>query len=240
MSLHKVVAVIPARYASTRFPGKPLALINGTPMIVRVLRRAGEIRGVDSVIVATDDKRIADTVNAGGGRAVMTSKTHSNGTSRVCEIVSNSDCDIILNIQGDEPLLPVGGSEELIEVMKSEPAVKMATLASFSDSKEDISRSDIVKVVFDLAGNALYFSRSPIGVSDRGFYRHIGIYAYRRNFLLDYNNLPRGPLEKAESLEQLRALENGVDIRVVKCVEDSVGVDSPEDIKKVEIILDNM
>ena len=158
----------------------------------------------------------------------------------MCEIVINNDCDIILNIQGDEPLLPVGGAEKLIEVIKSEPSVRMGTIASFSDSKADMSRSDIVKVVFDLAGNALYFSRSPIGVSDKGFYRHIGIYAYRRSFLLDYNNLPPGPLEKAESLEQLRALENGVDIRVVTCSTHSIGVDSPEDIKRVEIILDSM
>jgi 3-deoxy-manno-octulosonate cytidylyltransferase (CMP-KDO synthetase) len=240
LSLQKVIAVIPARYASTRFPGKPLALIKGIPMILRVLRRAEGVKGIDSVVVATDDTRIADVVNAGGGHAVMTSKSHDTGSSRVCEIASNNSCDIILNIQGDEPLLPVDGVEELVRVMKADPSVRMGTLASFSDSKAEMSSHDVVKVVFDLAGNALYFSRSPIGISDRGFYRHIGIYAYKRSFLLDYENLPRGPLEKVESLEQLRALENGVDIRVVTCNAVSIGVDRPEDIKRVEFFLDSI
>lgn len=240
MFSQKVIAVIPARYASTRFPGKPLALIKGIPMIVRVFRRACDIKGVESVVVATDDTRIADAVKADGGNAVMTAKSHNTGTSRVCEIVSNNNCDIVLNIQGDEPLLPVDGVEELIGIMKADPSIKMGTLASFSDSKADMSRRDVVKVVFDLAGNALYFSRSPIGVSDKGFYRHIGIYAYRRSFLLDYENLSQGPLENIESLEQLRALENGVDIRVVVCRSVSGGVDKPEDIKKVEIFFDSL
>ncbi len=239
MFSQKVIAVIPARYGSTRFPGKPLALIKGIPMIVRVFRRACDIQGVESVVVATDDTRIADVVKDDGGHAVMTAKSHNTGTSRVCEIVSNNKCDIVLNIQGDEPLLPVDGVEELIGVMKADPSIKMGTLASFSDSKAELSRRDVVKVVFDLACNALYFSRSPIGVSDKGFYRHIGIYAYRRSFLLDYENLSRGPLENIESLEQLRALENGVDIRVVVCRSVSGGVDKPEDIKKVEIFFDS-
>lgn len=240
MSLQKVTAVIPARYGSERFPGKPLALINGTPMIVHVLRRAGSIKGVDSVLVATDDRRIADAVSAAGGRAVITSEYHDTGTSRVREVVFDNDCDIVLNIQGDEPLLPVKGVEKLIEVMKTDRSVKMGTLASFSDSETEMNSRDVVKVVFDLSGNALYFSRLPVGVSGGGFHRHIGIYIYRRSFLLEYENLPRGPLEKIESLEQLRALENGIDIRVITCRAVSGGVDRPEDIKRVESFFDNL
>ncbi|MDZ7860866.1 MAG: 3-deoxy-manno-octulosonate cytidylyltransferase [Candidatus Krumholzibacteriota bacterium] len=240
MSSQKVTAVIPARYGSKRFPGKPLALINGTPMIVHVLRRAESIKGIDSVLVATDDRRIADVVNADSGRAVITSGSHDTGTSRVCEVVSENDCDIVLNIQGDEPLFPVDGVEKLIEVMKTDRSIKMGTLASFSDSEVEMNSRDVVKVVFDLSGNALYFSRLPVGASGGGFYRHIGIYIYRSSFLLDYENLPGGPLEKIESLEQLRALENGIDIRVINCSAVSGGVDRPEDIKRVESFFDNL
>ena len=230
----KVLAVIPARYGSTRFPGKPLALIKGIPMILRVYRSASGLRGVDEVIVATDDERIRKVVEEGGGTAVMTSKSHETGTSRVAEVASRSRHGIILNIQGDEPILPKAGIEKLIEIMRSDQKVQMGTLAAPSSDENERRSSDVVKVVCDHDGNALYFSRSPVPSGSGPFLRHVGVYAYRRALLLRYGGLKRGGLEKRESLEQLRALENGVPIRVVTCRTRGIGVDRPSDIKRVE------
>ena len=249
----KALVVIPARYGSTRFEGKPLAIIEGEPMIVRVLKRAAKIRNADAVIVATDDKRIKAAVEEAGGIAVMTAASHPSGTSRVSEAAAYFLHGIVVNVQGDEPLLPVGPVEKLIEVMRADKELMMGTLASPSNDLEDLLRPDVVKVVSDRDGNALYFSRSPIpypdfflrGLERRGsgalggreglrFLRHIGVYAFRRSFLLGYNDLPRGPLERHERLEQLRALENGYRISIVTCRSAAIGVDRPEDIKKVE------
>ncbi len=234
LRLPRVLVVIPARYGSTRFPGKPLAKIDGTEMILHVVRRAGKIRGVDKVVVATDDTRIMDIVTLDGSIAVMTSKAHKTGTSRVAEVASGARYGIIINIQGDEPILPVRGVEKLIAVMKAQRSIVMGTLAVKTDDPGAFANRDVVKVVTSRDGNALYFSRSCLPYQAGSFLRHTGIYAYRRSFLLRYGKLRRGPLEKTEGLEQLRALENGFDIRVVICGEKSLGVDTPEDIKRVE------
>lgn len=233
-SVSKVLAVIPARYGSTRFPGKPLALIKGVPMILRVYRGASRLKGVDRVIVATDDERIRRIVEEDGGTAVMTSKAHKTGTSRVAEAASGYRHGIVLNVQGDEPILPMTGLERLIDVMRSDPRIRMGTLAAPSTDQRDQQSRDVVKVVCGQDGNALYFSRSPLPSGPGSFLKHIGVYAYRRSFLLRFERLKRGVLEKRESLEQLRALENGVPIRVVTCRARGVGVDRPSDIKRVE------
>jgi len=234
LSSKGVMAVIPARYGSTRFPGKPLAMIGGVPMIIRVLRSAGKIRGVDRIVVATDDERIKSVVEGSGGAAEMTSPGHTSGTSRVAEVASRYRYPVVLNIQGDEPILPVGGIGNLVETIRNERKVVMATLAKSSQDTDALARRDVVKVVRGLDGYALYFSRSAVPSGGGRFLQHIGVYAYRRSFLLRYESLRRGPLEKSERLEQLRALENGYRIRVLLCRGNSLGVDSPEDIKRVE------
>jgi 3-deoxy-manno-octulosonate cytidylyltransferase (CMP-KDO synthetase) len=253
----KALVVIPARYGSTRFEGKPLAKIGGEPMIVHVMNRAAKIRNADAVIVATDDERIKKAVEKAGGIAVMTARTHPTGTSRVCEAASYFLHGIVVNVQGDEPLLPVRAVEQLIASMQAEPALMMGTLAAPGANFDDLFRPDIVKVVCDLDGNALYFSRSPApypgfalessGGSARGsrrgdlgglkYLRHIGVYAFRRAFLFDYNDLRRGPLERHERLEQLRALENGYRIGVITTRTESIGVDRPEDVARIKKLL---
>jgi 3-deoxy-manno-octulosonate cytidylyltransferase (CMP-KDO synthetase) len=253
----KVLVVIPARYGSTRFEGKPLAMIGGAPMIVHVMNRAAKIRNADAVIVATDDERIKGVVEEAGGIAVMTERTHPTGTSRVREAAGYFLHGIIVNVQGDEPLLPVRAVEQLIAVMQEEPALMMGTLAAPATDFDDLFRPDVVKVVCDLDGNALYFSRSPLpypgfaaepglGAAravSRGdlagikYLRHIGVYAFRRAFLFDYKELRRGPLERHERLEQLRALENGYRIGVVTTRSASIGVDRPEDVTRIKKLL---
>lgn len=230
----RTLAVIPARYASTRFPGKPLAPIDGLPMILHVVRRASRVKGVDTVVVATDDERILRIVEEDGGTALMTRKTHPTGTSRVAEVAARYSHQIVLNIQGDEPLLPKSGIERLIEAMRGDSGILMGTLATPSTDPREHENPDVVKVVCSKAGDALYFSRSPIPHSCGRFLKHVGVYAFRRRFLLEYASLPRGPLEKKERLEQLRALENGAGIRVITCRTGSIGVDRPSDIKRVE------
>ena len=226
--------VIPARYRSTRFPGKPLAEIAGVPMIVHVARRAAGVRGASRPVVATDDRRILEVVREAGVEAEMTGRAHRSGTSRVAEVAGRRGNPIVVNIQGDEPLFPVGGVERLIRVLRADRRCVMATLASPHSGADEMRRPDVVKVAVDRDGYALYFSRSPIPHGATAFLHHVGIYAFRRSFLLEYGSLPRGPFEKAEGLEQLRALENGHRIRVVSCRARSFGVDRPEDIKRVE------
>ncbi|MGD1047940.1 MAG: 3-deoxy-manno-octulosonate cytidylyltransferase [Candidatus Krumholzibacteriaceae bacterium] len=253
----KALVVIPARYGSTRFEGKPLAKIGGAPMIVHVMNRAAKIRNADAVIVATDDVRIMNVVEEAGGIAVMTETTHATGTSRVREAAGYFLHGIIVNVQGDEPLMPVRAVEQLIAVMQEEPALMMGTLAAPAVDFDDLFRPDVVKVVCDHDGNALYFSRSPIpfpglagepgpGAKRAGkrgdlgglkYLRHIGVYAFRRSFLFDYKTLRQGPLERHERLEQLRALENGYRVGVVTTRSESIGVDRPEDVKRIRKIL---
>ena len=232
----KVLAVIPARYGSTRFPGKPLAEIAGVPMILHVARRVSGIKGVEKVIVATDDQLIMDVVTADGHIAEMTSKRHRTGSARVAEVAARHSCSIVLNVQGDEPLLPSAAVERLVSVMRTDRRLLMATLATTGSGAKEMKRPDVVKVAVDREGYAMYFSRSPVPHGTDKFLHHIGIYAFRRNFILGYDDMPKGPFEKAEGLEQLRALENGFKIRVMPFRARSFGVDRPEDIKRVEKI----
>jgi 3-deoxy-manno-octulosonate cytidylyltransferase (CMP-KDO synthetase) len=230
----EVLAVIPARYGSTRFPGKPLAEIAGLPMILHVVRKVSGITGIEKTVVATDDERILDVVTADGHLAEMTSKRHRTGTSRAAEVAGRHNCRIVLNVQGDEPLLPAAAVERLCGIMRADHRLRMATLATTGSGAAEIRKPDVVKVAVDRDGYAMYFSRSPVPHGTDKFLHHIGIYAFRRNFLLQYDGMQKGPFEKAEGLEQLRALENGHRIRVVPCRARSLGVDRPEDIKRVE------
>lgn len=238
------VLVIPARYASTRFPGKPLALIAGKAMIQWVHEAAMKSKLADLVVVATDDERIQSFVEAFGGQVVMTSPDHPSGTDRIAEAVKHLPHDLIINLQGDEPLLPPEVVDQLIEAMRADPGAAMGTVAVPCDAdSEDFRNPNIVKVVTDASGRALYFSRSPIpylrskpagGV--KGL-THWGIYAYRRELIDNFVKWPQGQLEVLESLEQLRALENGVGIRVLISDKRSIGVDVPDDVAKVEAAL---
>jgi len=238
--LVRVVAVIPARFSSSRFPGKALADIAGKPMIQWVYERASQARRVSRVIVATDDERILEAVRAFGGEAVMTSPEHPTGTDRVAEVVERllPHEEAIVNVQGDEPLIDPSEIDAAVEALSSDPDADMSTLASPIESEEVFRNPNAVKVVCDRRGYALYFSRSPIP-----FYRgegrppqpllHVGLYCYRREALLRLVRLPRSPLEEAESLEQLRALENGMRIKVALVPHHEPGVDTPEDLERV-------
>lgn len=228
--------VIPARYASRRFPAKALALLWGRPLIEQVWRRAIQVRGVNGVLVATDNERIKEAVEAFGGRVVMTSPTCRTGTDRVAEAVKDSDCDLVINLQGDEPLIDPRAVERLIDCMKQDETLVMATLACPVTDQTEIADPNVVKVVTDIRGYALYFSRSAIPFrAGEGLevLRHLGIYAFRRDFLLQFCRLPQTPLELAEALEQLRALEHGFRIKVLLTDHHSPGIDTPEQLAKL-------
>lgn len=247
----KIAAIIPARYASTRFPGKPLALIAGKPMILHVLERVSKMDSLDSVCVATDDERIFRTVQEASFQAIMTSSEATTGTDRLAEAClhpSLEKADYILNVQGDEPLI---SSEHLYGLMALlDGKTELATLKKAISTAEEIHNPNVVKVVTSAAGEALYFSRHPIpflrGVEDQLWagaglhYKHIGLYAYRRDILLALSKLPPSSLEQAESLEQLRWLEAGYRIKVATTRQESLGVDTPEDLDKVQEMLLNM
>ncbi len=233
-----VIAVIPARYGSTRLPAKALADINGVPMVVRVWRQVSMARSIERVIVATDDERIAVPVRAAGGEAMMTSPAHQSGTDRIAEVAGKVHADIYINVQGDQPFTDPRDLDAVVAPMLSDASIDMATLATPIADLEEFRNPTKVKVVCDGAGNALYFSRSPIphprdleGVPP-GALRHIGIYAYRREFLLKFASLAPGKLEQLEKLEQLRALENGYRIRVVASVSPSLEIDTAEDLDR--------
>jgi len=237
--------VIPARYGSTRFPGKPLALIAGKTLIQRVYERARQIRNADAVWVATDDDRILHHVETFGGRVLKLRGDFGTGTDRIAaalpEIESREGrtCGRVINLQGDEPLIDTGAVERLIDCL-AEEGTDIATLASPLQSPADFENRDVVKVVTDLAGNALYFSRAPIPFSaPADARRHVGIYAYKKRVIERLASLPPSRLEKAESLEQLRALQNGFKIRVLEVAAPHLGVDRPEDIAKIEHELAN-
>ena len=235
----RTVALIPARFASSRFPGKALADLDGRPMIEHVYRRAAAARTVDAVGVATDDRRIADAVTAFGGHAVMTSLHHQSGSDRIAEAATALDCDIVVNVQGDEPLIDPAAIDAAVAPLLAEPDVQMTTLCSPIHDEAEAASPNVVKVVLDLRGDALYFSRAripyPRQAGGRAF-RHIGLYAYRRTFLLEFARWAPTPLELAESLEQLRALEHGCRIRTVITPYDSIGVDTPEDLTLVRTL----
>jgi 3-deoxy-manno-octulosonate cytidylyltransferase (CMP-KDO synthetase) len=241
-----VVAIIPARYASTRFPGKPLALIHGKPMLQYVYERTSRADLVDEVIVATDDERILSAAEDFGARAVLTSACHETGTDRLAEVAAGLEkADLVVNVQGDEPKIAPEMIDTAIAPLGERPDISMGTLMADIAAPEDFNNPNVVKVVTDQQGLALYFSRSPIpftrdAVPDTAHLnarRHIGLYVYRRDFLLLYPYLDPTPLEKAEKLEQLRALEHGYRIHVALTTHLSIGVDTPEDLEKVKTLL---
>ena len=233
-----MAVVIPARYGATRLPGKPLAEIDGRPMIWYVWEKARRAKVPSRVVVATDDERIAAAVRGFGGEAVMTSPDLASGTDRVAEAARGMDEEVLINLQGDEPLMHPSVIDAVAAPLVSEPDVLMSTAALPQDDPAEFARPSVVKVVVDGRGDALYFSRAPIPhYRDTGtgrYRKHLGIYGYRREFLFRVAALPPSPLEEAERLEQLRVLENGHRIRVVDVAHDSVGVDTAEDLKAVE------
>lgn len=244
MSDPKVVVVIPARYASTRLPGKPLVSLAGRPMIEHVFLRARQAQTVERVIVATDDARIADAVKAFGGEAVMTRSDHRTGTERVAEVAAREEGDVFVNVQGDEPLIDPVSIDTAVGALLEEPAAQLATIATPLRHMGDIMDPNVVKTVLDFEGNALYFSRAPIPwVRDTQsrvhvkYWKHLGLYVFQRGALLEYPTLPLGELERVEQLEQLRWLENGWKIRVAEVAHDAASVDVPEDVTRVERLM---
>jgi 3-deoxy-manno-octulosonate cytidylyltransferase (CMP-KDO synthetase) len=241
------IVVIPARYSATRLPGKPLVSLGGKPMIQRVWERAKQAKRVSRVLIATDDDRILKAAAGFGAEAVMTRSEHRSGTERVAEVAVHTpgaDDEVFVNVQGDEPLVEPDAIDTLIEAIESEAGVTVATLMVPIAKPADIMDPNIVKVVLDFDGNALYFSRAPIPwVRDREapvhvkHMKHLGLYAFRRSALLDFPTLPLGDLERVEQLEQLRWMENGYKIRVAETQHDSVSVDVPEDVARVERLL---
>jgi 3-deoxy-manno-octulosonate cytidylyltransferase (CMP-KDO synthetase) len=233
-----VLAIIPARYHSTRLPAKALADIAGRPMIEHVYRRAARAARVDAIVIATDDERIADAAESFGAVAVMTAASHASGTDRLAEIAARVPCDLIVNVQGDEPLLDPSVIDAVVEPMLRDPSIEMATAARRLRSPDELHNPSMVKVVCDVRGSALYFSRAPIpcGRDLPAFDTarvHIGLYGYRRATLLRLAALAPGPLERLEALEQLRALENGIRIQVVETAFASAEVNTPEDLERV-------
>jgi 3-deoxy-manno-octulosonate cytidylyltransferase (CMP-KDO synthetase) len=239
-----VLIVIPARYASVRFPGKPLAEILGKPMIQHVFEGSARARHASRVIVATEDERIKTAVEAAGGEAILTRADHRTGTDRVAEVAAHVPAQIYINVQGDEPLIDAETIDAVAAAMLEDESIQLATPCSAITQKNDIMDPNIVKVVRDFDGNALYFSRAPIPwVRDTGarvaasHWKHIGLYGYRRDTLLEFPTLPPGELERIEQLEQLRWLENGFHMQVVETEYDPVSVDLLADVEKVERIL---
>jgi 3-deoxy-manno-octulosonate cytidylyltransferase (CMP-KDO synthetase) len=248
-----VIAVIPARYASTRLPGKPLLLIAGEPMILHVVRRVRACGSIDRAIVATDDRRVFDAVHEAGEEAMMTSPEHRTGTDRLAEVAAGLDAGIIVNVQGDEPLIEAATVEAALEPLLQDSTIVMSTTSEPIETPEDALNPNVVKVVVDRAGFAICFSRHPIpfpraAAADEGsvelalrrrpellalYAKHTGMYCYRRDFLLQYSKLPQTPLEQTELLEQMRALEHGFRIRVVPVAHRSIGVDTPEDLERI-------
>lgn len=251
----KVIAIIPARYASSRFPGKALADIAGKPMIEHVYGRVQQASLISRVLVATDDQRIFQTVQAFGGEPVMTSPAHPTGTDRLAEVAASLSEDIIVNVQGDEPFIEPVMIDEAVMLLLQEKTAPMGTLKNRIESIEDIFNSSITKVVTDLQDYALYFSKGPVPYCrdqwgdlvrhQKGLpsflpphvYRHIGLYVYRREFLLHFTRLPPTPLEQLEQLEQLRALEHGYRIKVGTTQYASVEVNTPEDLERVKHLM---
>lgn len=234
----KNMVVIPARMGSTRFPGKVLVDLGGRPVIQWVYERAVE-SGADDVVVATDDQRVLDTVIGFGGKAAMTSPDHVSGTDRVWEVAKESQAEVIVNVQGDEPFIPSVEIKRLIELASEKREADICTIAVRAEREEVENDPNIVKVVMASDGFALYFSRSMIpflraGGEDVDVYRHWGVYAFRRAALERFVSLPPGGIENCEKLEQLRALENGMRILVMRSDEQVIGIDTPEDLKMAE------
>ena len=252
----KAVAVIPARYSSTRLPGKPLLDIAGKPLVVWVAERARAASSISRTIVATDDPRIADAVGAAGFDAVITRADHLSGTDRIAEVAHNLSADIIVNVQGDEPLIDPETINRVVKALIEDPETQMSTTCEPITEAADVSNPSVVKVAFDRSGYATAFSRNPDHLPNQGgvigavtgsspdasgllltFRKHTGLYAYRRDFLLQFARWPASESEKRESLEQLRALDRGVKIKVVEAASSSIGVDTPEDLERVRAIM---
>ncbi|MBI4343329.1 MAG: 3-deoxy-manno-octulosonate cytidylyltransferase [Candidatus Omnitrophica bacterium] len=235
-----VLVVIPARYGSTRFPGKPLAPLAGKPTIQHVYEQAKQAKRAEEVVVATDDERIVAAVARFGGAAVMTSPAARSGTERAAEVARARKADVIINVQGDEPLVRPDMIDQVAEFLERHQAVPMASLMTKLTRAEDVANPNVVKVVVDGDGFALYFSRSAIPferAKPARYWKHIGLYGYQRHFLLQMPSFEPTPLEQAEQLEQLRALEHGYRIKLLETSHDTVGVDTPEDLQRVEKLL---
>ncbi|HXT27511.1 MAG TPA: 3-deoxy-manno-octulosonate cytidylyltransferase [Candidatus Eisenbacteria bacterium] len=244
MDSSQVVIVIPARYGSTRLPGKPLVSLAGKPMVQRVYERAKLAKTAGRVIVATDDERIASKVREFGGEAKITRTDHRTGTERIAEVAAHVDGQVFVNVQGDEPLLDPAAVDAAVTALLEQPAAAVATVAVPIRTPADIMDPNVVKTVLDFEDNALYFSRAPIPwVRDSAHktharhLKHLGLYVFQREALLEYPTLPQGELERLEQLEQLRWLENGWKIRVAPVEHDAVSVDLPEDVERVEKLL---
>lgn len=238
----RFVGVIPARFQSTRFPGKPLVEICGHPLVEWVWRSTREATLLDEILVATDDETIAQTVNSFGGRVVMTRADHQSGTDRVAEVAAGVDADAFVNIQGDEPLIAAETIDAVCRAFLDFPEIEVSTARVRIPDRAQAESPHVTKVVVDRRGRALYFSRSLVPYPRRPgalFYKHLGIYGYRREFLLNLASLQTSALEEAEGLEQLRFLENGINIQTVEVQDDSVGVDVPEDVDRVRQLMEN-
>jgi len=253
----KVVAVIPARYSSTRLPGKPLLEIAGKPLIVWVAERAAAAATVTRTIVATDDARVADAASSAGFDVVMTRADHKTGTDRIAEVAHNLRAEIIVNVQGDEPLIDPETIDRAVTALITDQASQMSTTYEPIEDAADVLNTSVVKIDFDDQGYALNFSRNPIpypnhAVENHGsleaalrqepallfsFKKHTGLYAYRREFLLEFTRWPQSENERKESLEQLRALDRGVKIKVVEAASPSIGVDTEDDLKRVRQLI---
>jgi 3-deoxy-manno-octulosonate cytidylyltransferase (CMP-KDO synthetase) len=239
----KILGVIPARFGSTRFPGKVLAQIGAKTMLQHVYERAALATYLTSVVIATDDERVFTVARDFGARVRMTRADHLSGTDRAAEVASAEDAEIIVNIQGDEPMISPAAIDAAILPLVHSRQVVMATLKKSIEDAREITDPNVVKVVTNRSGDAVYFSRCAIPfererAGGTPYFKHIGLYVYRRRFLLAYPALPVGPLETAERLEQLRALENGFRIRVVETEYESLGVDTAEDLKRVSQLFD--
>jgi 3-deoxy-manno-octulosonate cytidylyltransferase (CMP-KDO synthetase) len=240
----RILGVIPARFASSRFPGKALALLAGKPILQHVYERASQARYLSKLIIATDDDRIAKAARSFGAQVQITRPDHLSGTDRVAEVASSDHAEVIVNIQGDEPLIDPVAIDTAALALLDDPELPMATLKKRIEIPSEVNNPNVVKVVADFDGDAIYFSRCPIpclrdgGQGSIVHYKHIGLYVYRREFLLAYSGLPVGPLEQAERLEQLRAIENGYRIRVVETEYESLGVDTPEDLERIAALFE--
>ncbi len=240
----QVVVVIPARYGSTRLPGKPLVSLCGKPMVQHVYERAKRAQTVSRVIVATDDQRIMEAVKGFGGEARMTRTDHRTGTERIAEVAAHEEGDVFVNVQGDEPLMDPVAVDTAVAALLEEPAAQIATVATPIRHAGDIMDPNVVKTVLDFDSNGLYFSRAPIPWVRSTqlkihvkYWKHLGLYVFQRDALLEYPTLPQGELEKIEQLEQLRWLENGWKIRVAEVEHDAVSVDVAEDVARVEKLM---
>ncbi len=236
----KAMGVIPARWASTRFEGKMLAVLNGRPLIEHVWRQAKRCHVLEDILIACDDDRILKTARSFGANAVRTASDHESGTDRIAEAVTRISTDVVINIQGDEPLIDPSVIDRLAKVLLADPALPMATVIKRITKEDDLENPNVVKVVIDLQQNALYFSRSPMPFQrekkpfqDSIYYKHLGLYGYHKDFLLGFKTLPYSALEATEKLEQLRVLDAGYKIKTIETDHDSIGVDTPEDLQRV-------